>query len=365
MTKTFIDLFSGCGGFSLGASLAGYQNILSVDLDRTLASSYKLNFPNSNLHIADLAAIENINNLLAEPKVKPALVLGGPPCQGFSYIGKRDKHDPRNELIHHYFRHVKKLRPEVFILENVEGLASGYGLEMIAAGQALLPGYYNVSAPILVNAHDFGAATARPRVLIIGYDKRYADRPDFANLITSTTEKACVKDAISDLPKPKKAIENDFDWVKYGDGIETSQYAKRLRKLPPKNLGWEMALSKLKDGFISGLSDTNHSEEVKIRFRKTKQGENEEVSRFFKLKWDKPSRTIRAGTGSDKGGFQSARPIHPTQARVITVREAARIQGFPDWFVFHPTKWHSFRMIGNSVSPIMATEIIKKSRKTS
>jgi DNA (cytosine-5)-methyltransferase 1 len=358
--KTFVDLFSGCGGFSLGAKTAGYENILSVDIDPMLTSSYKLNFPKSNLVLADLAKIENIKQLLIDPKAKPDLLIGGPPCQGFSFMGKRNEDDPRNQLIYHFFRHVKKLCPNIFILENVEGLASGYGLEVIAHGISQLPSYYKVTETIQVNANDFGAATSRPRVLIIGHDTRYIDTPNYEKIIASTKGRMTVKDAISDLPSPTKSDSIDFDWAKYKETDELSSYALALRKRPKNGLGWTEAIERLENGFISGLASTLHTTEVKERFRQTKQGDNEPVSRFFKLKWDMPSRTIRAGTGRDKGGFQSARPIHPTQARVITVREAARIQGFPDWFVFHPTKWHSFRMIGNSVSPIMAEKLISK-----
>lgn len=362
--KTFVDLFCGCGGFSLGANLAGFTNLLSVDLDSTLTSSYLRNFPSSNLTIADLAKVEDLRRSLKNPKERPTLVIGGPPCQGFSAIGKRDPTDPRNELIWHYFRHVKKLKPEIFILENVEGLGNGYGIDVINKAQDQLPSYYKVSNPIKVNASDFGAATMRPRILIYGYDERYVDDPNLEKSIKLPLSKQSnVREAISDLPNPiKRKDEGAFDWVPYEhcQNEQISNYAKKLRRKPPKNLGWSEAIEKLSQGYISGLNSTDHTADVKKRFRDTQQGDTEPISRYFRLKWELPSRTIRAGTGADKGGFQSARPIHPTQARVITVREAARIQGFPDWFVFHPTKWHSFRMIGNSVSPIMAENILKK-----
>ena len=357
VNKTYIDLFCGCGGFSLGANLAGYKNLLSVDIDPILTSAYKLNFPNSNLQLANLATIPDIRKLLKNPDQKPSLLIGGPPCQGFSFMGKRDEHDPRNELIWHYFRHVKRLRPDIFILENVAGLASGYGLEAIEIAKSQLPKYYKVSDPIFVNAADFGAATTRPRVLIIGYDSENIAKPDFDAIANFKVPFTSVKDAISDLPSPVKYDDKTYDWVKYKRDIDISDYAIKLRKVPKKKLGWEHAIQKLENGFVSGLSSTLHNDEVKQRFKDTQQGDNEPISRYFRLKWDAPSRTIRAGTGSDKGGFQSARPIHPSQPRVITVREGARIQGFPDWFVFHHAKWHSFRMIGNSVSPIMAEKL--------
>lgn len=104
---------------------------------------------------------------------------------------------------------------------------------------------------------------------------------------------------------------------------------------------------------------TKHSDAVTQRFADTAQGKTEKTSRFFRLHPEQPARTLRAGTGSDRGSFQSARPIHHISPRVISVREAARIQGFPDWFDFHPTKWHAHRMIGNSVSPLFAEAVLK------
>jgi DNA (cytosine-5)-methyltransferase 1 len=110
---------------------------------------------------------------------------------------------------------------------------------------------------------------------------------------------------------------------------------------------------------VSGLFETLHSIAVQDRFIETSQGKVEPISRYPKLAWTGQCPTLRAGTGADKGSFQAMRPIHPSQPRVITVREAGRLQGFPDWFVFHPTKWHSFRMIGNSVSPVVSETLLK------
>ena len=103
---------------------------------------------------------------------------------------------------------------------------------------------------------------------------------------------------------------------------------------------------------------TAHSLEVAKRYAKTKCGKYDSISKSYRLDPDGFCPTLRAGTGPDQGSFQAVRPIHPTEARVITPREAARLQGFPDWFQFSPTKWHSFRQIGNSVSPILAERIL-------
>lgn len=117
-------------------------------------------------------------------------------------------------------------------------------------------------------------------------------------------------------------------------------------------------MNMLEEGYISGFMNTVHSDSVKKRYEEVEPGKMDYVSKSVKLKWNGQAPTLRAGTGSDKGSYQAVRPLHPDHGRVITVREAARLQGFPDWFVFHPTKWHSFRMIGNSVSPHLSHKIL-------
>jgi DNA (cytosine-5)-methyltransferase 1 len=133
-----------------------------------------------------------------------------------------------------------------------------------------------------------------------------------------------------------------------------------MRAAPQSGFGWTAAIEKLKSGKVSGHFDTVHSPEVKARYAALNPGTTDKVSRSKKLEWNGFCPTLRAGTGADKGSHQAVRPIHPESARVITVREAARLQGFPDWFCFHKTKWHSFRMIGNSVSPIMSEFLLAK-----
>jgi DNA (cytosine-5)-methyltransferase 1 len=113
------------------------------------------------------------------------------------------------------------------------------------------------------------------------------------------------------------------------------------------------------DGIFTGHRIVDHKPEVKARFAEVPQGGMDLVGRHPRLDWNGQCPTLRAGTGADKGSFQAVRPLHPSEPRVITVREAARLQGFPDVHRFHPTIWHSFRMIGNSVSPIIAEAIFR------
>jgi DNA (cytosine-5)-methyltransferase 1 len=147
--------------------------------------------------------------------------------------------------------------------------------------------------------------------------------------------------------RPVKPISDPY-FLKYVDGNI------------PKGMGNPEAVRRYKEeGLVSGCFGTRHSPEVQQRYKELKQGQIDSVSRSVRLKPNGLCPTLRAGTGADKGSYQAVRPIHPTANRVITPREAARLQGFPDWFQFAPSKWHSFRQIGNSVSPILAESILK------
>ncbi len=127
----------------------------------------------------------------------------------------------------------------------------------------------------------------------------------------------------------------------------------------PKGVGNAIALTRLKEeNRVSGCLGTVHSENVANRYSNVEPGKRDSISKSYRLDSSRFCPTIRAGTGSDHGRFQAVRPLHPTENRVITPREAARLQGFPDWFQFSPPKWHSFRQIGNSVSPILAEQIL-------
>lgn len=363
MTPTLIDLFSGCGGFSLGAAFAGFHSVAAVDIDATLQSSFGKNFPRTKAIQGNVAQIlkSDWRHLIGD--IKPTGIIGGPPCQGFSRIGKREKNDPRNDLIHHYYRHVKELNPQFFVMENVQGLLDTDNIETLTNGIDQISGKYNILGPFVVNAADFGAATNRHRVVVIGYDPDEMEPLDLANFKSiGIVKPITIRDAIYDLPSPisDPKDSSNYGWAEYGTvkKSDISAYARKMRKLPPSGLGWSEAISRLKLGQLSGLTETRHTESVTERYTNIPPGKIDRVSKSHKLDWKGLSPTLRAGTGSDKGSFQAVRPLHPDEGRVITVREAARIQGFPDWFTFHPTKWHSFRMIGNSVSPLMSEGIM-------
>ena len=227
-----------------------------------------------------------------------------------------------------------------------------------------VPRRYQVLEPMTVTASHYGAATTRRRVVVIGYDPEYVEvlsvkqleRKEPKHLVT-------VREAISDLPSPIADLYGgDFDWTKYPIRAEArlSDYARKLRRKPKAGLGWHYAIERHGDGFISGLKETRHSIKIARRYAVIAGGKSDPITKSYRLTWDGQCPTLRAGTGMEKGAFQAVRPLHPGKGKVITVREAARMQGFPDWFVFHPTKWHSFRMLGNSVSPAVSQGLLAR-----
>jgi DNA (cytosine-5)-methyltransferase 1 len=372
---TCVDLFSGCGGFGLGAEVSGFEIIAAIDIDPALQSAYRINFPHTKALQADISALDEgaWSFVLGRGKPRLDLLIGGPPCQGFSRMGKHQKDDPRNSLIGHFFRHVRLLRPRMFVMENVEGLMDKGKIGFLHGALEELPSWYRIVGPMVVNAADLGAPTTRKRVIVIGYDTRDVDTFNWTEIEQlKVSERVSVRDAISDLPTPIPDSKRnmDFGWARYPSREDRplSPYAEQCRTLPERSIGAHDALTELIQGRVSGLFSTAHSDKVIDRFIETEQGKVEPVSHYPKLAWSGQCPTLRAGTGVEKGSFQAMRPIHPTQPRVITVREGARLQGFPDWFMFHPTKWHSFRMIGNSVSPVVSAAILsllwKKSAST-
>lgn len=359
---TLVDLFCGVGGFSLGAELSGFHSLAAIDVDSTLQSGYRRNFPSTKAIQASVADIEASDWRQILGGARPDGVIGGPPCQGFSMIGKRQKDDPRNSLIGQFVRQVNTLRPRFFIMENVEGLLSAENRPILSAALEGLSGTYRVLQPVVLNASDFGAPTIRKRVMIIGYDPSDMDELNESDLAPVAASRVTVQQAISDLPAPIPDMkeEMNFGWADYPETPVISEYAHRLRAPAPTGLGSLKASEMLAAGRVSGMFSTRHSAEIVRRYTSIQGGKSDPTTKSYKLQWDGQCPTLRAGTGADKGAFQAVRPLHPSEGRVITVREAARLQGFPDWFLFHPAKWHSFRMIGNSVSPSVSAAVMAR-----
>jgi DNA (cytosine-5)-methyltransferase 1 len=287
-------------------------------------------------------------------------VVGGPPCQGFSTIGKGNADDTRNELYIHFFRLVNELSPICFLAENVPGIMNEKYNSVREEAFSLVSERYCLLHPIKVNASNYGAPTTRTRIFFIGYRKDLAHQLKESDFFPMNgLQQTLVKDALYGLPRVIKK-----EWQEENQGWRSVKMDKegyffnRLWGHVPDKVGDDESLNKLKEGIVSGFLGTVHNDEIIKRYDQLKFGETDKISRSQRLNPNGFCPTLRAGTGSDKGSYQAVRPIHPTQARVITPREAARLQGFPDWFRFHPTKWHSFRQIGNSVSPIVAEAML-------
>ncbi len=360
-----IDVFSGVGGLSLGAARAGLKIAVAVENDKHAIDIHKRNF-RSTVHIPEDVNRISGKELLQAAKLKPrepVALIGGPPCQGFSFIGRRRADDPRNHLFVKFFEIVREIQPAFFLAENVPGILCGQNEELINNAFSFVEGEYNLLRPIVVHANDFGVPTTRKRVLFVGYKDRYFKTITENMISKGTNKKNLVKDAFYGLPRsifPSwQTEEQGWRKVSYPDVV--SAFWKSIKGRIPKGVGDPVSIKNLKDeSLVSGFLGTLHTDEVKIRFSKTKPGQIDRISKAARLDWDGYCPTLRSGTASDRGSYQAVRPIHPSAHRVITPREAARLQGFPDWFQFSPTKWHSFRQIGNSVCPTVAEIIIRR-----
>ena len=360
-----IDLFAGAGGFSLGAARAGMKVVSSVEIDPHANETHIRNFPNTRHLGLDISTLQG-TDLLTQSRLKHGELdglIGGPPCQGFSDIGRRDPNDRRNSLFGHFMRVVAETNPRLFVAENVPGILQERNVDVLKSALELIPSHYTLLPATKVCAADFGAATTRTRVFFVGFDpKRFGmlDRDIFD--IPSDQKKITVRDALRGLPEfidPTWQTElNSWQPVQI---LSSSHFNDRAQSNIPKGVGDSFALDAFFDtGHTSGCFGTVHSPAVAARYEKLLPREKDPISKAIRLDYTGFCPTLRAGTGSEKGSYQAVRPIHPVASRVITPREAARLQGFPDWFLLHPTKWHSFRQLGNSVSPIVAERILSR-----
>jgi DNA (cytosine-5)-methyltransferase 1 len=288
------------------------------------------------------------------------LVAGGPPCQGFSLIGKRLLDDPRNQLVFHFFRLIIELRPRYFVMENVPGMAIGGQSGIL---DALLSEFrqagYQVRDWQVLKATEFGVPQARRRLFVIGAD---ANEP-VPSAPSAIGDCPTVGDAINDLPDVDEFPELlETDEVLLPPRLieagrrRASVYARRLRGIKRDEFDFSHP-RRWDPSFLTSSMRTRHTDESISRFASTPPGAVEPTSRFLRLDPAGVANTLRAGTGSERGAYTSPRPIHPAAARVITVREAARLHSFPDWFRFHRTKWHGFRQVGNAVAPLVGRAV--------
>jgi DNA (cytosine-5)-methyltransferase 1 len=354
---------------SLGFEQAGYDVVAAVEYDPVHAATHAFNFPQcevlcrdaSKLTAMDVLAaakrgFKRIHSSASWPGELDALI-GGPPCQGFSSGGKRERDDERNELLLHFVRLVEEIKPRVFCLENVAGLleAKFEPVREEAFRRLRTAGYSLSGTEKPVNSLDFGVPQSRRRVIVLGAlgDEAPSQPVTIGGRIT-------VEQALEGLPSPSHYAELltsdevalSAEDVQRRAGI-TSEYARTLAGI--EALATDKARPREWDPLrLTGSRRTTHTADTVARFAATERGTVEPKSRLYRLPLNGPSRTLRAGTGSERGSHTSPRPIHPREDRVITVREAARLHGYPDWFRFHTTNWHGHRQVGNSVPPPLA-----------
>lgn len=370
MRPVGIDLFAGAGGLSLGFEQAGFDVAAAVEIDPVHCAVHKYNFPKTAVipHSVEGLTAERIRKAAGLGDAPVDCVFGGAPCQGFSLIGRRVLDDPRNKLVLEFVRIVAELKARTFVFENVKGLTVGkhknFLKELVAAFNA--EGYEVREPWKVLNAGNYGTPQFRERLILFGCRKGET-LPDYPEPITNLAGRAraidglpdgptCV-DALGDLPDTDR-----FQTLLASDTVRTSgfgepsAYASELRCLT--NDAWHFGYVRdWSPGLLTSSARTEHTDISRRRFSETEPGSVEPISRFFKLPGQGVSNTLRAGTDGARGAFTSPRPIHYKHDRCISVREMARLHGFPDWFRLNVTKWHGARQIGNSVPPPMARAI--------
>lgn len=301
----FIDLFCGAGGMTQGLVQSGFQPIASVEISPVASATHRKNFPNSHHFCGDIHEFNTKNGLLKLDFPTVHLVVGGPPCQGFSVAGKRDPNDPRNRLFKEFIRVVSEVKPWYVVMENVPGILTmdkGKVKESIFE-EFYSIGYSNVSVAILESA-DYGVPQIRPRAIFI------ANRFDLQNPYPKPQllphDYKSIESAISDLPAYTTIPELNHQWTRH-----SASYTERIAKVPAGESLYETFADAYKRQYPN-----------------------------------KPSMTIKENHGGTH--------IHPHLNRVISAREMARLQTFPDSFIFEGTMKKAMWQIGNAVPPRLA-----------
>lgn len=358
------ELFSGVGGMTLGAARAGFDICGVVDIDAHACRDHTVNFPKTPcwqknvLHITGNDLVEKFGI----EKKEEFGIIGGPPCQGFSVMGQMDRKDPRNRLFGRFFSIVDELQPSFFVAENVPGILHKNYDCLRGNALAVVTKKYDVLPPMLFKASDYGAPTTRTRAFFIGFRKNlYTQLSPDSFQPSAAISPIFVKEALAGLPQYI-----DPEWQSEMDGWKpvsyntSSSFSTHLNGRIPQGVGDKETIFRLRSNReVSGCLGTRHAPKILTRYGALAPGECDRISKSIRLRMDGFCPTLRAGTPRERGSYQAIRPIHPTENRVITPREAARLQGFPDWFRFAPDKWHAFMQIGNSVSPILAEFVLK------
>lgn len=341
-----IDLFSGCGGFSCGFERAGFQIKMAVEFDPMIAHTYALNHPKAQLLVSDIAKVDNKKFF----HLKDAeLIIGGPPCQGFSMAGARIRHnfvdDPRNYLFKHYYNIVSIVRPSMFIFENVKGILHFQHGKIFAEIENLFRHIgYHLQCQV-VCATDFGVPQARERAILIGSTFTFSlekeltiTKNEILQKMPSFFHTPTIWDAIGNLPDPT------FSGV-IPRPVACTYYQKELQS--PELVVYNHVATHHKEQVISRMEKIRQNQNFRVLHENIKSVHS---GAYGRLQKDGIAPTITTRFDTPSGG----RFIHPFANRTITPREAARIQSFPDDFQFVGTKSSVCRQIGNAVPPKMA-----------
>jgi len=329
--RTFVDLFAGCGGLAHGFVREGFTPVGAVEIDEDACETYRLNIDKA-IYSADIASID----LWPTAQV----VIGGPPCQGFSQLGTRDPDDPRNRLWRQYARVVKVTGAQVFVMENVPQLLRSSQYEQFY--DEMTRSGFKVTADVL-NAADYGVPQTRRRAIVIGSRLGQPDLPEKSHGPQSRSKRppVDVRTALAGLPLQPTGK----DWHRGRDGIRPDSIV-RYKAVPPSGGNRFQMQEKLERSGLGHL--------VPNCWRNKVSGTTDVFGRMW---WDKPAPTIRTEFFKPEKG----RYLHPVAHRPITVREAARLQSFPDDFLFAETQAMNSvaRQIGNAVPPVLAAAIAR------
>ncbi|XME01984.1 DNA cytosine methyltransferase [Lachnospiraceae bacterium C1.1] len=340
-----LDLFCGAGGFSYGMDKnPNFETLIALDNDKYAGDTFKKNMPKAEVVIGDITDGDTKEGIIKKAKeLGINMIIGGPPCQGYSMKGKKlGLKDPRNFLFREYLNFVEKLKPDVFVIENVKGLllaSNGWFRDEIVKAIGDLG--YIVEYGVL-NASDYGVPQARERAIFICSRHNRVKLPDkIANKIVT------VRDAIGDLSYLNSG-EGEFE-QDYSLEI-TSEYQKLMRKGSKKLYNHkasnhkQVAIDKLK---------MIPPEKGKECLPDELLGNQKFKTTWGRLKWNEVSPTIDTRFDASSNGTNN----HPYLHRAITPREAARIQSFDDNFIFYGSKVHVRKQIGNAVPPLLAKAI--------
>ncbi len=362
-----LDLFAGVGGLSYGfAKDQDFKIVAANEILPDMAKAYLLNHPDVKMYNCDIKnfGIKNLKQDLDISKGDIDLIVGGPPCQAFSTVGKRLIDDPRGKLFQEYYRVLKELDPKIFLFENVKGLLSMQKGELLQTILALFKSLgYHVTYKVL-NSADFGVPQIRERVIIIGTKNKapfiYPTRThtDKENNIFEQNLKPylTLSEAISDLPFIK-TNEESFEY----SSEPKNDFQRLMRKNAPKKLMDHNApnnnekLVKLMQMLPDGGTPKDLPKELRPKsgFKNT----------YCRLWWNRPSTTITRNLSTPS----SSRCIHPKAPRPLTTREGARIQCFPDDYIFYGSRSSKNLQIGNAVPTFLSIALkdaIKNHMKT-